>query len=50
MLHNILWGIIIVVLALWIIGFFFHIARGLINILLAVAAVIIVINLITYFF
>jgi Family of unknown function (DUF5670) len=48
MLQNILWGVIIVLLILWALGFFFRIARGLINILLAVAAVIIIINIISY--
>jgi hypothetical protein len=49
MIQNILWGIVIVVLILWLLGFFFKIFKGLINILLAVAAVIIIINLIDYF-
>ncbi len=48
MLHTILWGIVIVVLILWLLGFLFHIAGGIIRILIAVAAVIIIINIITY--
>ena len=48
MLHIVLWGIVIVVLVLWLLGFLFHIAGGIIRILIAVAAVIIIINIITY--
>ncbi len=48
MLHTVLWGIVIVVLVLWLLGFLFRIAGGIIRILIAVAAVIIVINIITY--
>jgi uncharacterized protein DUF5670 len=48
MLHTVLWGIVIVVLILWLLGLFFRIAGGIIRILLAVAAVIIVVNIITY--
>jgi hypothetical protein len=48
MLHTVLWGIVIVVLILWLLGFLFRIAGGIIRILIAVAAVIIIINIITY--
>jgi len=48
MLHIVLWGIVIVVLVLWLLGFLFRIAGGIIRILIAVAAVIIIINIITY--
>ena len=48
MLHIVLWGILIVVLVLWLLGFLFRIAGGIIRILIAVAAVIIIINIITY--
>lgn len=48
MLHTVLWGIVIVVLVLWLLGFLFRIAGGIIRILIAVAAVLIVINIITY--
>ena len=49
MLHTVLWGIVIVILILWLLGFLFRIAGGIIRILIAVAAVIIIINLISYF-
>ncbi|HYT42135.1 MAG TPA: lmo0937 family membrane protein [Methylomirabilota bacterium] len=48
MLHTVLWGIVIVILVLWLLGFLFRIAGGIIRILIAVAAVIIIINIITY--
>ncbi len=45
MLHTILWGVVIVVLVLWLLGFLFRITKGFIHILLIVAAVIILFNL-----
>lgn len=42
-----LWTIFVILLVLWLLGFSFHIAGGLIHILLVVALVILVINLIT---
>jgi hypothetical protein len=49
MLAPILWGVVIVVLILWLLGFFFRIGRGLIHLLLVVAAVIIIFNIFSYF-
>jgi hypothetical protein len=42
-----LWTIFVIILVLWLLGFSFHIAGGLIHLLLVVALVILVINLIT---
>jgi hypothetical protein len=42
-----LWGIFVIILVLWLLGFSFHIAGGLIHILLVVALIILVINLIS---
>ena len=42
-----LWTIFVVLLVLWLLGFGFHIAGGLIHILLVVALVILVINLVS---
>jgi len=42
-----LWTIFAVLLVLWLLGFSFHIAGGLIHILLVVALIVLVINLIT---
>jgi len=42
-----LWTIFVILLVLWILGFSFHIAGGLIHILLVIALVVLVINLIS---
>ena len=42
-----LWTIFIVVLLLWILGFSFHVAGGLIHLLLVVALAILIFNLVT---
>ena len=42
-----LWTIFVIVLVLWLLGFSFHIAGGLIHLLLVVAVVILIINLIS---
>jgi len=42
-----LWTIFVVVLLLWILGFSFHVAGGLIHLLLVVALAILIFNLVT---
>jgi hypothetical protein len=42
-----LWTIFVVVVVLWLLGFSFHIAGGLIHVLLVVALVLLVFNLVT---
>jgi hypothetical protein len=42
-----LWGIFVIILVLWLLGFSFHIAGGLIHILLVVALIVLVINLVS---
>lgn len=42
-----LWTIFVILLILWLLGFSFHVAGGLIHLLLVVAVVILVINLIS---
>jgi hypothetical protein len=42
-----LWTIFVVLLILWLLGFSFHIAGGLIHLLLVVALVVLVINLLS---
>ena len=44
---RILWIILVVVLAVWIIGFLLDVAGGLIHLLLIVAAIILIVNLIS---
>jgi hypothetical protein len=42
-----LWTIFVIVLVLWLLGFSFHIAGGLIHLLLVVALIILIFNLIS---
>jgi hypothetical protein len=42
-----LWTLFVVVLVLWLLGFSFHIAGGLIHLLLVVALIILLFNLIS---
>ena len=42
-----LWTIFVVVLLLWVLGFSFHIAGGLIHLLLVLALIILVFNLVS---
>ena len=44
---NLLWLIIVVLLLLWLGGFAFHIAGGLIHILLVIAVIVLIFQLIT---
>jgi hypothetical protein len=41
-----LWTIFVILLILWLLGFSFHIAGGLIHILLVIAVVVLIINLV----
>jgi hypothetical protein len=42
-----LWTIFVILLILWILGFSFHIAGGLIHLVLVIAVVVLIIQLIT---
>lgn len=42
-----LWTLFVVLLVLWLLGFSFHIAGGLIHLLLVVALIVLVINLLS---
>jgi len=42
-----LWTIFVIVLMLWILGFSFHIAGGLIHLLLIVALIVLIVNLLS---
>ena len=44
---RILWIILVVILAVWGIGFLLDVAGGLIHILLIIAAIVLIINLVT---
>ena len=45
-MFGILWTIVAVLVVLWLLGFIFHIAGGLVHILLIAAAVVLIYNLI----
>lgn len=42
-----LWTIFAILLILWLLGFSFHVAGGLIHLLLVVAVIVLIVNLIT---
>jgi Family of unknown function (DUF5670) len=42
-----LWTIFVILLVLWILGFSFHVAGGLIHLLLVIALIVLVVNLVT---
>ena len=44
---HMLWTIIVVLVVLWILGFSFHLAGGLIHVLLVIALVVLIIKLLT---
>lgn len=43
---NILWGIAVVLIVLWLLGLVLHIAGGLIHVLLVIAAIVVIYNLV----
>lgn len=45
MLGSILWAVVVVLFVLWLLGFLFHIAGGLIHILLIIAVLVLLYNL-----
>jgi hypothetical protein len=42
-----LWTVFVVLLILWLLGFSFHIAGGLIHLLLVIALIVLIFNLVT---
>lgn len=44
---GLIWGIIVVLFVLWLLGFAIHIGGGLIHLLLVIAVVLLVFNIIT---
>ncbi len=45
MLGSILWGVIVLLVLFWVLGLVFHIAGGLIHILLVIAIIVLLYNL-----
>lgn len=46
-LANILWLVIVVIVVLWLLGFLFQIGGNLVHILLVIAAIVLVVNLLS---
>jgi len=44
---GLIWGVIVVLFVLWVLGFAIHIGGGLIHILLLVAVILLVFNILT---
>ncbi len=42
-----LWTLFVILLILWLLGFSFHVAGGLIHLLLVIALIVLVVNLVT---
>jgi hypothetical protein len=42
-----LWGIFVILVILWLLGFTFHVAGSLIHLLLVIALIVLVINLVS---
>ena len=42
-----LWTVFVILLVLWLLGFSFHVAGGLIHLLLVIALIVLVVNLLT---
>lgn len=42
-----LWTLFVVLVILWLLGFSFHVAGGLVHVLLVIAAVVLIINLVS---
>jgi hypothetical protein len=46
MLGSLLWTIVVVLVVLWLLGFLFHVAGGLIHLLLVIALIVLIYNLV----
>lgn len=47
MLGSILWTIVVILVVLWLLGLIFHVAGGLVWILLVIALIVLIYNLLT---
>ncbi|HKV57048.1 MAG TPA: lmo0937 family membrane protein [Ktedonobacteraceae bacterium] len=47
MLGSILWTVVVILVILWLLGLIFHVAGGLVWILLVVALIVLIYNLLT---
>jgi hypothetical protein len=46
MLGSILWAIIVILFVFWLLGLLFHVAGGLIHVLLVIAVIVLIYNLV----
>jgi hypothetical protein len=44
---NLLWGLVVVLVVLWLLGFSMHVGGGLIHLLLVIAVIVVVVRLVT---
>ena len=44
---GILWAVIVVLFALWLLGFLLHVGGGLVHLLLVLAVIMVIINVVT---
>jgi hypothetical protein len=44
---NLLWGLVVVLVVLWLLGFSMHVGGGLIHLLLVIAVIVIVVRLVS---
>lgn len=44
---NLLWGLVVLLVVLWLLGFTMHVGGGLIHLLLVLAVVVVVVRLVT---
>jgi hypothetical protein len=44
-MFGLLWGVVVVLFVLWLLGFLFHVAGGLIHLLLVIAVIVLLYNL-----
>lgn len=45
--ENMLWTIFVILLIMWLLGFSFHVAGGLIHLLLVIAVIVLIVNLLS---
>lgn len=45
--EHMLWTLFVILVILWLLGFSFHVAGGLVHVLLVIAAVVLIINLVS---
>jgi hypothetical protein len=44
---NLLWGLVVVLVVLWLLGFTMHVGGGLIHLLLVIAVIVIIVRLVS---